>query len=129
MKQRKGVMTRSKINEELCLISQVEPKSTNEAVKDDHWMQAMKEELDQFIKNDTWELVPRPENKNVIGTKRVFRKKMNEQEEVVRNKARLVCKGYSQQERIDYEETYAPVARMEVVKMFLAYAANNNYKI
>ena len=92
----KGVMTRSKINEELCLISQVEPKSADEAVKDDHWMQAMKEELDQIIKNDTWKLVPRHENKNVIDTKWVFRNKMNEHGEVVRNKARLVCKGYSQ---------------------------------
>ena len=56
----KGVMTRSKINEELCLISQVEPKNIDEAIKDHHWIQAMKEELDQIMKNDTWELVPRP---------------------------------------------------------------------
>ena len=56
-------------------------------------------------------------------------KQMNEQGEVIRNKARLVCKGYSQQEGIDYEETYAPVARMEVVRMFLAYAANKNFKV
>ena len=83
----KGVMTRSRINEELCLISQVEPRSANEVAKDNHWMKAMKEELDQIIKNDTWELVPRPKNKNVIGTKWVFRNKMNEQGEVVRNKA------------------------------------------
>ena len=65
----KGVMTRSRINEELCLISQVEPKSADEEIKDDHWMKEMKEELDQIIKNDTWELVPRLENKNIIGTK------------------------------------------------------------
>ena len=83
-------MTRNKINEELCLISQVEPKNANEVVKDDHWIQAMKEELDQIIKNDTWELVPRPENKNVIGTKWVFRNKMNEQGEEIRNKESLV---------------------------------------
>ena len=89
-------MTRSRINEEICLISQVEPKSTDEATKDDHWMKAMMEELDQIIKNDTWDLVPRPKDKNVIGTKWVFRNKMNEQGEVIRNKARLVCKGYSQ---------------------------------
>lgn len=112
-------MTRSRINEELCLISQVEPKSANEAIKDDHWMKIMKEEPEQIIKNDTWELFPRPKVKNVIDTKWVFRNKMNEQGEVIRNKARLVCKGYSQQEGIDYEETYAPVARMEVVIMFL----------
>ena len=84
-------------------------------------MKAMKEELDQIIKNDTQELVSRLENKNVIGTKWVFRKKMNEQGEVVRNKERLMYKGYSQHEGIDYEETYALVARMEEVRMFLAY--------
>ena len=54
---------------------------------------------------------------------------MNEQGEVVRNKARLVCKGYSQQEGIDYEETYAPIERMEVVRMFLEYATNKNFKV
>lgn len=59
------------------------------------------------MKNETWELVPRPKNKKVIGTKWVFRNKMNEKGEVVINKARLVCKGYSQKEGIDYEETYA----------------------
>ena len=122
-------MTRRKINEELCLISQVEPKSTNEEIKDDHWIKAMEEELQQIIKNDTWELVPRPKDKNVIGTKWVFQNKMNKQGEVVRKNARLVCKGYSQQEGIDYEETYAPIARMEVDKMFLAYATNKNFKV
>lgn len=101
----KGVMTRNKVNEELCLISQVELKSIDDACKDDHWIQVMKEELDQIEKNETWELVPRPKNKNVIGTKWVFRNKMNEQGEVVRNKAKPICKGYSQQECIDYEET------------------------
>ena len=76
------------------------------------------------MKNETWELVPRPKDKNVIGTKWVFRNKMNEQGEVVRNRAKLVYKGYSQQEGIGYEETYSPMARMEAVRMFLAYAAN-----
>ena len=84
----------------------------------------MEEELQQIIKNDTWESVPRPKDKNVIGTKWVFRNKMNEQGEVIRNKARLVCKGYSQEEGVDDEETYTCVARMEVMKMFLAYVAN-----
>ena len=117
-------MTRRKINEEICLISQVELKSIDEAIKDDHWIKAMEEDLQQIIKNDTWELVPRPKDKNVIDKKWVFRNKMNEQGEVIRNKARLVCKGYSQQEGIDYEEMYAPVTRMEVVRMFLACAKN-----
>jgi len=64
----------------------------------------------------------------VIGTKWVFRNKMNENG-VVRNKARLVCKGYSQVEGIDFEETYAPVARIEAIKMFLAFAVFKYFKV
>ena len=90
-------MTRSIINEELCLISQVEPRNANEAIKDDHCIRSMEEVLQQIIINDKWELVPRLKDKNLIGTKWVFKNKMNEQGEVIRNKARLVCKGYSQQ--------------------------------
>ena len=70
------------------------------------------------MNNNTWELVPRPKDKNFIGTKWVFKNKMDEKGEVVRNKARLICKGYSQKEGIDYDETYAPIARMEVVIIF-----------
>ena len=122
-------MTRNRINEELCLISQVEPKNTNEACKDDYWIQAIKEELDHIVKKDTWELVPRPKDKNVIGTKWVFKNKMNEQGEVVRNKAKLICKFYSEREGIDHEGAYAPIARMEVVRMFLDYVMNNKFKV
>ena len=68
----------NRVHEELCLIYQFEPKSIDEACKDDHWIQAIKEELDQSVKNETWELVPIPNDKNVIGTKWVFRNKMNE---------------------------------------------------
>ena len=89
----------------------------------------MEEELDQIEKNETWELVPRPHNRNVIGTKWVFRNKMNEDGQVIRNKARLVCKGYAQIEGIDFEETYAPVARMEAIRMILAYACSKDIKV
>ena len=74
----KGVMTRNIVNEEICLISQVVPKRTDEACKYDHCIQEMKEELDQIVKNDTWSLVRRPNDKNMIGTKWVFRNQMNE---------------------------------------------------
>ena len=86
----KGIMTRNKVNEELQLIYQVEPKSVDEACKDDHWIQVMKEEIDQIVKNETWELVPRPKDKNVIQTKWVFKNKMNKQGEVMGNKEKLV---------------------------------------
>ena len=89
----------------------------------------MKEELDQILKNETWELVPRPANKNVIGTKWVFRNKMNEQGEVVRKKVILVYKGYSQKEGIDYDETYAPIEIIEVVRLLLAYVAYKKFKV
>ncbi|KAK6115531.1 hypothetical protein DH2020_007800 [Rehmannia glutinosa] len=87
----------------------------------------MQEELNQFERNKVWELVQRPTHQNVIGTKWVFRNKMNEEGFLVRNKARLVAKGYSQEEGIDFDETFAPVARLEVIRMFLAYAAHKNF--
>jgi hypothetical protein len=75
----------------------------------------MDEELDKIDKSDTWELVPRPKNKNVIGTKWAFRSKLNEYGHVTRNKHRLVYKGYAQVEGIDFEETFTLVARMEKI--------------
>lgn len=77
----------------------------------------MEEDLNQIEQNNTWELVLKPKDKNVIGTKWVFRNKRNETSEVVRNKTRLVCKGCSQMEAIDYEETFTPVAIIEVVRL------------
>jgi len=85
----------------------------------------MQEELNQFQRNDVWDLVPKPQQKNIIGTKWVFRNKFNEQGEVVRNKARLVAQGYSQQEGIDYTKTFAPVARLEAIRLLLSYAVNH----
>jgi len=79
----------------------------------------MDEELDQTEKNDTWELVPRPHDKNFIGTKWIFKNKLNENGEVIRNKARIVCKGYAQQQCIDFEENFAPISKLEAIRMFL----------
>jgi hypothetical protein len=92
-------------------------------------IKAMDEELDQIEKNDTWELVPRPKNKNMIGTKWVFRNKLNEDGQVTKNKARLVCKGYTQIEGIDFEETFSPVSRMEAIRLILAYACSKRIKV
>jgi len=79
------------------LLSVIEPTTFDEALSDDGWILAMQEELNQFNRNDVWDLVPKPRQKIIIGTKWVFRNKLNEQGEVVRNKARLVAQGYSQQ--------------------------------
>jgi len=72
-----------------------------------------------------WDLVPKPHQKNIIGTKWVLRNKLNEQGEVARSKARLVAHGYGQQEGIDYTETFAPVARLEAIRLLLSYAVNH----
>lgn len=80
----------------------------------------MKEELRQFCINEVWKLVPRPKDHPVIGTKWVYRNKLNDQGKVTRNKTRLVAKGYSLEEGIDYDEIYAPVARLEVIRLLLA---------
>ena len=89
----------------------------------------MEEEIKQIEKNKTWSLVPRPEDKNVIGTKWVFRNKLDENGEVKRNKARLVCKGYAQEEGIEYGETFAPIARMEGVRILIVYIAHKGFKV
>ena len=89
----------------------------------------MNEEIDQIEKNKTWSLVPKPTDKNVIGTKWVFRNKLDENGVVTRNKARLVCKGYAQEEGIDYGETFAPIARLEGVRTQLAYSTYKGFKV
>ena len=100
-----------------------------EALKDADWVTAMQEELNEFERNEVWKLVPRPKNRSVVGTKWVFRNKTDSDGIITRNKARLVAKGYSQQEGIDYDETYAPVARLEEIRIFLAYAAHMKFKV
>ena len=89
----------------------------------------MQAELNEFERNKVWRLIPTPPNVSVVGLKWVFRNKVYKEGNVVRNKARLVVKGYCQQEGIDYEETFAPVARLEAVRIFLAYAASKNFQV
>ena len=100
-----------------------------EALQDADWVQAMQEELNEFERNKVWTLVPRPKNRSVVGTKWVFRNKTDSDGIITRNKSRLVAKGYSQQEGIDYDETFAPVARLEAIRIFLAYVAHKKFKV
>ena len=128
----KGVTTCSKISSLCChhdYVSQVEPKNTNNALLDVHWLIAMQEELNQFKINDICDLVPRPLNHQIIGTRWVFRNKLDEHGVITRNKAQLVAQGYNQEEGIDYEDTYAPVARLEAIHLLLAYACSKNFKL
>jgi hypothetical protein len=92
-------------------------------------MKGMNEEHSQIEKNKTWELVPRPLNKNVIEAKWVFRNKMDEAGKITRNKARLVCKGYAQVKGIDFGETFSPVARRESIRLILGYASSKHIKV
>ncbi|GKC09608.1 putative ribonuclease H-like domain-containing protein [Tanacetum coccineum] len=106
-----------------CFLSQEEPKKISEALKDDSWVEAMQEELLQFRLQQVWILVDLPHGAKVIGTKWVYRNKRDERGVVVRNKARLVAQGHRQEEGIDYDEVFAPVARIEAIRLFLAFAS------
>ncbi|GJS41613.1 putative ribonuclease H-like domain-containing protein [Tanacetum coccineum] len=103
-------------------LSQEEPKKISKALKDDSWVEAMQEELLQFRLQQVWILVDLPHGAKVIGTKWVYRNKRDERGVVVRNKARLVAQGHRQEEGIDYDEVFAPVARIEAIGLFLAFA-------
>jgi hypothetical protein len=108
-------------------LSQVEPKKVEEAQKDESYIEAMHEELHQFTLNDVWSMVPRPSNHNVIGTKWIFKNKSQENGIVIQNKARLVTQGYTQVEEIDFDETFALVARLESIRVLLGIECNFSF--
>ena len=127
----KGVTTRSRLVnfcEHYSFVSSIEPFRVEEALLDPDWVLAMQEELNNFKRNEVWTLVPRPKQ-NVVGTKWVFRNKQDEHGVVTRNKARLVAKGYAQVAGLDFEETFAPVARLESIRILLAYAAHHSFRL
>ena len=106
-----------------CNVAAIEPTNYVEAATDQKWLDAMKEELKMIEKNQTWELVDRPQHKKAIGVKWIFRTKLNSDGSVNKYKARLVVKGYAQMFGVDFSETFAPVARMDIIRMLLALAA------
>nr|GEW64876.1 retrovirus-related Pol polyprotein from transposon TNT 1-94 [Tanacetum cinerariifolium] len=106
-----------------CFLSQEEPKRITSALKDPAWVEAMQEELLQFHLQKVWTLVDLPRGKRAIGTKWVFRNKKDERGIVIRNKVSLVAQGFTQEEGIDYDEVFAPVARIEAIRLFLGYAS------
>ncbi|GKD46441.1 putative ribonuclease H-like domain-containing protein [Tanacetum coccineum] len=107
----------------------VEPKKVIQALTDPSWIEAMQDELLQFKLQKVWTLVDLPYGKRAIGTKWVYRNKKDERGIVVRNKARLVAQGYTQEEGIDYDEVFAPVARIEAIRLFLAYASFKDFVV
>ena len=125
-----GLRTRSSLRNicnNLAFISQIEHKNINDVVVDKNWMIAMQEELNQFERSEVWELVPKPSNQSIIGTRWVFRNKIFENYIIVRNKARLVAQGFNQEEVIDYEETFAPITRLEAIRMLFVFACFKDF--
>ncbi|GJV94727.1 retrovirus-related pol polyprotein from transposon TNT 1-94 [Tanacetum coccineum] len=120
-------------DDEMCMfaliVSRTKPKNIKESMADSAWIEAMQEEFHQFDRLDVWELVDRPLCKNVINMKWLWKNKRDEENTVIRNKARLVAKGYNQQEGIDFEESFAPVARLEAVRLFVTYVAHKSFAI
>ncbi|GKV22189.1 hypothetical protein SLEP1_g32074 [Rubroshorea leprosula] len=128
----KGVITRSHAHNTcafIAFISQIEPNNLDDSLNYPNWVMAMQEELAQFERNKVWNLVSRPKDHPIIGTKWVFRNKLDENGIVVRNKARLVAKGYCQEEGIDFDETFALVARLEAIRMLLAFACFKGFTL
>nr|GEY63371.1 retrovirus-related Pol polyprotein from transposon TNT 1-94 [Tanacetum cinerariifolium] len=107
-------------------LTSVEPKTYKEALTQSCWIEAIQEELHEFERLEVWELVPRPDKVMVITLKWIYKVKLDELGGILKNKARLVARGYRQEEGIDFEESFAPVARLEAIRIFLAYAAHQN---
>ncbi|GJY81666.1 putative ribonuclease H-like domain-containing protein [Tanacetum coccineum] len=115
--------TKDLLLQEELLDAFIEPKKKSQALEDKSWVDAMQEELLQFKIQKVWILVELPFGKKAIGTKWVYRNKKDERGVIVRNKARLVAQGYRQEEGIDYDEFFSPVARIEAIRIFLAFAS------
>nr|GEV87975.1 integrase, catalytic region, zinc finger, CCHC-type, peptidase aspartic, catalytic [Tanacetum cinerariifolium] len=116
---------------EMCMfaltVSRTKPKNIKEALADSAWIESMLEELHQFDRLDVWELVGRPLCKNVINMKWLWKNKRDEENTIVRKKSRLVAKGYAQKEGVNFKESFAPVARLEAVRLFIAYVAHKSF--
>ncbi|GKA37349.1 retrovirus-related pol polyprotein from transposon TNT 1-94 [Tanacetum coccineum] len=112
---------------QLMNVSLKKNRKVSEALQHPRWVNAMQNELNQFARNTVWTLVPASHGKTIIGSKWVFRNKRDETGIFIKNKARLVAQGYNQQEGIDYDETFAPVVRLEAIRIFLTFATYMNF--
>ncbi|GKA88940.1 retrovirus-related pol polyprotein from transposon TNT 1-94 [Tanacetum coccineum] len=120
----------SKLLESSCLIKYLYQTLTyKQALEHSCWIEAMQEEIHEFERLDVWILVPCPDNILIIPLKWIFKIKLDEYGDVLKNKARLVAKGYRQEAGIDFEESFAPVARLEAIRLFIAHAASMNMVI
>lgn len=114
---------------EHCLLSAEEPGDIVEALDSTAWKQAMDAEMDAIAESGTWHLTSLPQGHKPIGLKWVYKVKRDPGGNIVKHKARLVAKGYTQREGVDFEEVFAPVARMETVRIFLALAAHSGWEV
>lgn len=117
------------LDEELYLMGVEEPASFRQAVEDREWRKAMEKEIESIEKNNTWELSTLPTGQKVIGLKWIFKLKKDADGRIVKHKARLVAKGYVQEHGVDFEEIFAPVTRLETVRLLLALSAKNNWEV
>nr|GEX83528.1 ribonuclease H-like domain, reverse transcriptase, RNA-dependent DNA polymerase [Tanacetum cinerariifolium] len=116
-------------NTEELLLAEDEPRNYKEASNDQKWIEAIKVKLDSINRNNTWKLTTLPKGQKAIGLKWVFKTKRDDNGNIVKHKSRLVAKGYIQEHGIDFEEVFAPVSRMESIRLLLAIAANNNWEV
>nr|GEX55075.1 hypothetical protein [Tanacetum cinerariifolium] len=129
------VLTRNQLRSDgdMCMyaliVSTMELKNVKEAMADPAWIHSMQEELLQFKRLDVWVLVPALDNISPFTLKWLFKNKHDEEQTVIRNKSRLVVKGYRQEEGIGFIESFTPVARMEAIMIFLAYAAHKSFMV
>nr|GEX05046.1 hypothetical protein [Tanacetum cinerariifolium] len=107
-------------------LTSMEPKTYKDALTKSCWITAMQEELNEFERLEVWEPIPRPDKAMVITLNWIYRVKLDELGGILKNKARLVARGYRQEDGIDFEESFALVARLEAIRIFLAYAAHKN---
>lgn len=117
------------LGEELFFMGMQEPANYGEAEKEREWRQAMENEINSIEKNGTWTLTELPEGHKVIGLKWIFKIKRDADGKVVKHKARLVAKGYAQQHGVDFDEIFAPVTRLETVRLLLALSAQNSWEV
>nr|GFB54068.1 retrovirus-related Pol polyprotein from transposon TNT 1-94 [Tanacetum cinerariifolium] len=107
----------------------MKPKNVKEAMTDPAWIDSMQVELLQFKRLDVWVLVPAPDNISPLTLKWLFKNKHDEEQTVIQNKSRLVVRGYRQEEGIDFKESFAPVVRMEAIRILLTYAAHKLFSM
>nr|GEU47541.1 hypothetical protein [Tanacetum cinerariifolium] len=126
------VSTRLQLHEQALIcyydafLTSVEPKTYKDTLTQSCWIKAMQEELNEFECLRVWDLVPRPDKVMVITLKWIYKVKLDELEGILKNKAMLVARGYRQEEGIDFEDSFDPVARLEAIRIFLAFVAHMN---